>query len=97
MKLKEGSSVAYQKRHEQIWPEIKELLKENGVEEYSIFIDRETDTLFGFQKVSREVGSQDLGHHPIIKKWWEYMSDIMEINADNSPASVELDEIFYLE
>lgn len=96
MHLNPGQKEAYIKRHNEIWPELKQLLKEAGVSEYSIFLDEETNTLFAFQKVNGEGGSQDLGETEIVKKWWKYMSDIMETNPDHSPVSVELEEVFYL-
>jgi L-rhamnose mutarotase len=97
MKLKTGQKQAYIKRHDEIWPELKALLKANGVSEYSIFLDEETNTLFAFQKVSGESGSQDLATNDIVKKWWDFMADIMEVNQDNSPVSIPLEEVFYLE
>ena len=97
MHLKEGQKQEYTKRHNEIWPELKQLLKNAGVSEYSIFIDEETNTLFAFQKVSNKGGSQDLGQTEIVQKWWDYMSDIMESNPDKSPVSASLEEVFYLE
>lgn len=96
MHLNEGQKDAYIKRHNEIWPELKELLKASGVSEYSIFLDEETNTLFAFQKVSGEGGSQDLGQTEIVQKWWAYMADIMKTNPDNSPVSTPLEEVFYL-
>lgn len=96
MKLNPGKKEEYKKRHDELWPELEQLLKESGVSEYSIFLDEETNTLFGFQKVSGNSGSQDLASNPIVKKWWDFMADIMEVNADNSPVSVSLQEVFYL-
>lgn len=96
MKLNSGQKEAYKKRHDEVWPELKELLKENGISEYSIFFDEETGTLFAFQKVSGEGGSQDLAQNSIVKKWWDYMADIMEVNPDNSPISTQLEEVFYM-
>lgn len=97
MHLNEGQKEEYKKRHAEIWPELKLLLKESGISEYSIFLDEETNTLFAFQKVSGEGGSQDLGKTEIVQKWWKYMADIMKTNPDNSPVSVELEEVFYME
>ncbi len=97
MKLNEGQKDAYKQRHDALWPELKTLLEENGVSEYSIFLDEETHTLFAFQKVSGEGGSQDLSNNEIVKKWWDFMADIMEVNPDNSPVSIPLEEVFYLE
>ena len=87
MKLNPGHKKAYKERHDNLWPELKTLLKDNGVSEYSIFLDEETNTLFAFQRVSGERGSQDLANHEIVKKWWNFMADIMEVNPDNSPVS----------
>jgi L-rhamnose mutarotase len=97
MKLKPNSAQEYTRRHDAIWPELKQLLKESGVSEYSIFLDAETETLFAFQKVSGEGGSQDLTDNPIVRKWWDHMSDLMEVHPDNSPVSTPLEEVFYLE
>lgn len=97
MKLKPNVREEYTKRHNEIWPELKELLKQAGVSEYSIFLDEETNTLFAFQKVSGDGGSQDLSQNPIVKKWWAYMADLMDTNADNSPVSKTLTEVFYMD
>lgn len=96
MKLKPGYEAEYKKRHSEIWPELKSLLKSNGISDYSIFLDSETNTLFAVQKVSGSGGSQDLGQNPVVKKWWAYMADIMDTNEDQSPVSVPLQEVFYL-
>lgn len=96
MHLNEGQKAEYIKRHNEIWPELKQLLKDSGVSEYSIFLDADTNTLFAFQKVSGEGGSQDLGQTEIVQKWWAYMADIMQTNPDNSPVSTALEEVFYL-
>jgi L-rhamnose mutarotase len=97
MYLNEGMKAEYKKRHNEIWTELKILLIKNGVSEYSIFFDEETSTLFAFQKNSVVGGSQDLGQTEIVKKWWAYMADIMKTNPDNSPVTVELEEVFYME
>ena len=97
MVLKEGQKAEYKKRHDEIWTELKMLLKEAGVSEYSIFLDEETNMLFAFQNVDGNSGSQDLGQTEIVQKWWAYMADIMETNPDNSPVTIPLEEVFYLE
>jgi L-rhamnose mutarotase len=97
MYLNEGQKEEYKKRHNALWPELHTLLKNAGVSEYSIFLDEETSILFAFQKVSGEGGSQDLGQTEIVKKWWAFMADIMKTNPDNSPVSIPLEEVFYME
>ena len=96
MKLKAGFAEEYKKRHDEIWPELEELIRGTGVSDYSIFLDEETNTLFAVQKIAGDGGSQDLGSNPVVQKWWEFMADIMETNPDNSPVSIPLKEVFYL-
>lgn len=97
MFLKPGFEAEYEKRHNEIWPELKKLLQESGVYDYSIFWDKDTNLLFAVQKTKGEDGSQDLGDNPIVQKWWAYNADIMETNPDNSPVSIPLEELFYME
>ena len=97
MYLKPGCEEEYARRHNAIWPELKALLSESGVSDYSIFWDKETNILFAVQKTSGEGGSQDLGDNEIVKRWWAYMADIMETNPDNSPVSIPLAECFHMD
>lgn len=97
MYLRKGQKEEYRRRHNAIWPELKKLIKDSGVGEYSIFLDEDTNILFAFQKVSGEEGSQDLGGAEIVQKWWAYMADLMETNQDQSPVSIPLEEVFYME
>jgi len=97
MQLNPGMVQEYEKRHKEIWPELVKLLKENGVSEYSIFFDEETHILFGFQKQAGDKGSQELGELDIVKKWWAWMAEMYETHPDNSPVTVPLVEVFYME
>ena len=95
MKLKPGCEVEYEKRHRAIWPELVKLLILD--EPTASLSDKETNLLFAVQEQGGESGSQDLGTNPIVKKWWDYMADIMDVNPDNSPVSIPLKEVFYME
>ena len=97
MYLNEGQKEEYKKRHNELWPELHQLLKDAGVSEYSIFLDEETNILFAYQKVSGDGGSQDLSQTEIVQKWWAFMADIMKTNPDHSPVTIPLDEVFYME
>jgi L-rhamnose mutarotase len=97
MKMYPGFKEEYRKRHNEIWPELVQLLKNEGICNYSIFLDEETNTLFAYQEQSGTSSSQDLGQTDIVKKWWKYMADIMETNPDNSPVSIPLEQVFYME
>jgi len=97
MKLYPGFASEYEKRHDEIWPELVALLKEAKITDYHIFLDSGSDTLFAFQQVDGEGTSQDLRNTDIVKKWWAYMADIMETNPDYSPVTTPLKKVFSLE
>lgn len=96
MKLFKGKEEEYKMRHDTIWPELKKLLKQTGVREYSIFWDKSSNDLFGFLKLEEGNSMEALPNHPVMKKWWAHMVDIMETNEDHSPVSTPLSEVFYM-
>ena len=96
MKLLKGYEDEYKKRHDEIWDELEVLLKQTGITGYSIFLDEETNDLFAYFHIEDETQLNHLPQQVIMKRWWNYMADIMETNADNSPVSIPLKEVFYL-
>jgi L-rhamnose mutarotase len=96
MKLFSGHIAEYKKRHDAIWPELVQLLKELDVSDYAIYLDEETHILFASLKVPDAKNLEALPARDVMKKWWAYMGDIMESNPDNSPVSIPLTEVFYL-
>ena len=96
MKLHAGQAEEYKRRHDELWPELGQLLKDSTVSDYSIFLDEETNILFGTLKVEDLEKFNQIPQNPITKRWWEYMADVMDTNPDNSPVSVDLKDVFYL-
>ena len=94
MKLKPNNENEYKKRHKNIWPELITALKNAGINEYRIFYDKNTDMLFAFQQINQCNSVEELSSLPIMKKWWEMMSDIMEHNEDKSPRVCFLEQVF---
>ena len=90
MKLNPGLKDEYKKRHDEIWPELSQVLTDAGISDYGIYLDEETNTLFACQKLTP-------GNNPVVRKWWDFMSDIMEYNDDNTPVAIPLTEVFYME
>ena len=97
MKLKPGCEAEYKRRHDELWPEMAAILRKAGVSDYSIFLDRETLSLFAVHRLEDDNTLADLPNTETVKKWWAHMADIMETNPDNSPRSRPLEEVFYLE
>ena len=98
MKLTNGNVAEYKKRHDEIWPELVEELRDAGISDYSIFYDEETKILFAFQKLSNDNTSDSLPDSPVVRKWWDYMNDgIMEYNDADEPVSKPLIEVFHMD
>lgn len=97
MKLKPGFEAEYKRRHDAIWPELAQAIRDAGIADYSIFLDEETLTLFAVQKQADNNSAAQLPRHPVVRKWWDAMAPLMEVNADNSPVCVELKEVFHLD
>lgn len=98
MFLKKGCEEEYQRRHAAIWPELAQMIKEQGVSDYSIFWDSETNLLFAVQKCDKETNTQDTTDtDPVTQRWWDAMADIMEVNPDNSPVTIPLPELFHMD
>lgn len=96
MQLFPGKVEEYRRRHDNLWPELRDLLKSSGIQEYSIFLDEKTNALFGVLRIADTLKLDDLPAQPVMKEWWRHMSDIMETNPDHSPVSIPLKEVFYL-
>jgi L-rhamnose mutarotase len=97
MKLKKGNEVEYQKRHDAIWPELREEITKAGISDYSIFLDPETGTLFAVRRIEDQAAVNAQRNNPIVRKWWNYMADIMETQSDNAPVQIPLKEVFHME
>jgi L-rhamnose mutarotase len=96
MKLHPGEAEEYERRHDAIWPELVDLLHEAGVSDYSIFLDEETDTLFGVLWRRDDHTMDKLPEHPLMRRWWEHMHDIMETKPDDEPVAVPLKRMFHM-
>ena len=97
MKLYPGMKEEYEKRHNNLWPEMQDMIHEYGGKNYTIFLDEETDILFGYIELEDEAGWAESANTAICRKWWDYMADIMETNPDNSPVSIDLTNVFHLD
>lgn len=96
MYLYEGMEEEYEKRHNELWPEMKQALKEHGASNYSIFLEPDTLQLFAYLEVEDEAAYEKISSTEICQKWWAYMEPLMKTNPDQSPISTPLKQVFYL-
>jgi L-rhamnose mutarotase len=96
MFLNPGMEAEYKRRHDAIWPELVDLLHAAGISDYSIYLDPETNTLFGVLQRTHNHGMDSLPNHPVMQRWWSYMADIMRTNEKNEPLAIALPSVFYM-
>ncbi|MFN0088607.1 MAG: L-rhamnose mutarotase [Blastocatellia bacterium] len=97
MTLKPGRQEEYERRHNPIWPELRAVLKEHGVHQYSIFLDRGTDRLFACAEIESESWWEAIARNEVCRAWWAHMAELMLTNEDLSPLAEPLDEVFHMD
>lgn len=97
MKVFPGREAEYKQRHDEIWPELSELLAAFGIRDYSIFLDPETNILFATHRKTEPNRLSELFDQPVMKKWFVHMSDIMDTNPDKTPVQIPLVEVFHMD
>ena len=97
MQLKPGHEAEYEKRHDEIWPDLLQTLKQAGVSDYSIFLEKSSGKLLAVLKRREDHSMDSLPLDPIVQKWWAYMADIMVADADNKPVDESLDLVFHMD
>jgi len=96
MQLHAGCEEEYRRRHAAIWPELVALLRETGIRDYSIFLEEKSLKLFAILQIDDPARLDSLASQPVMRRWWEYMKDMMDTHADGSPVVVPLNEMFFL-
>lgn len=96
--VKEGCLDEYIRRHDEIWPELKALLKEAGICNYSIW--NVGSDLFGYYECEKgmEYAAKMQAESEIVARWDEYMKDVMVMERDpETGAQPLLREVFRLD
>jgi L-rhamnose mutarotase len=96
MTLQKGASAEYERRHNPIWSQLGQVLREHGVRNYSIFLLEESGQLFAYAEVENEERWAAIAATEVCQTWWRYMAPLMPHDADHSPVSQDLREVFHL-
>ena len=96
MSVTPGREAEHIRRHNPIWPDLENVLREHGVQTYSIFLDRATSDLFAYAEIDSEERWATIAATDVCRRWWQTMRELMPSNADGSPVSRDLREVFHL-
>jgi L-rhamnose mutarotase len=95
-RLLPGARAEYIRRHNEIWPEMTELLNEAGIHNYTIWCAG--DELFGYYEAEKgvEFASRVQAESPVVDRWNEYMKDVMIMEKDpNTGTHYQLEQVFF--
>lgn len=96
MQLKPGVVAEYKRRHDELWPELAQALREAGIFDYWIFLDEDTLALFAVLKRRSGPAFEQLSQLPVMRRWWDHMAPLMEVEPDNKPRQWPLPPLFHL-
>ena len=97
-RIKPGMQAEYKRRHDEIWPEMTELLKSAGICNYTIWSDG--DILFGYYECEKgsAFAEKTQAQSPVVDRWNEYMDDVLELVMDPvTGAQPKLRQMFLME
>lgn len=95
-RLLEGKRDEYIRRHNEIWQEMKDVLKDAGIRNYSIWLCG--DEIFGYYECEKGIdfAAKTQNASPVVKRWNEYMRDVMVMDTDPvTGAQPLLQQVFY--
>jgi L-rhamnose mutarotase len=96
MSVNVGAEEQYERCHNPIWPELEQVLKAHGANNYSIFLNSQTRQLFAYVEIDSEMRWAAIANTPVCRRWWQDMASLMPHNSDGSPRQTDLKEVFHL-
>lgn len=91
LKLRPGCYGEYKKRHDELWPELGDVMRENGID---MVIYRYEDTLFIYGVAPSEEAWARMAAHPVTPRWNEYMAEVLETDESGALIRHTLPEAF---
>ena len=96
--VKEGMLEEYVRRHQEIWPELVEVLRQAGIVNYTIW--NCGSELFGYYECEKgaDYAAAVQAGSPVVDRWNEYMKDVMVMEMDpETGAQPWLTQVFLME
>lgn len=96
--VREGMLEEYIRRHNEIWPELTQVLREAGITNYTIWTVG--NELFGYYECQKgaDYAAKVQAESPVVDRWNEYMKDVMVMEMDpETGAQPKLRQVFFLE
>ncbi|MFT4213663.1 MAG: L-rhamnose mutarotase [Microbacterium sp.] len=98
LRLRPESIDQYIARHSPVWPEMLAEIAASGRRNYSIHLDRERSTLFGYYETDDDDAAQAyLAASPVAARWEASMAPFfLDLGGRADQSATALTEIFHL-
>lgn len=92
-----GKLEEYKRRHDNIWPEMKEVLAAAGIRNYTIW--NVGEELFGYYECGSVAEAARIqAESPVVDRWNEYMKDVMKMDMDPVTGTQPLmEQVFFFD
>jgi L-rhamnose mutarotase len=97
MAVNPGQQAEYTRRHNPIWAELADVLRQHGVQSYTIYLDPDTNDLFAYAEIESDERWAAIAGTDVCRRWWRFMREVMPSNPDDSPVARDLREVFHLD
>lgn len=91
LKLRPGCYDKYKKRHDDLWPELADVMRDNGI---NMVIYPFEDTLFIYGTAPSEEAWARVEAHPVTPRWNAYMAEVLQTDASGTIINHTLPEAF---
>jgi L-rhamnose mutarotase len=95
MRLQKGAEAAYDKAHAEIWPDLLQQMKADGIRSFLLF--RSGLTVFAVQERALPFPLPIEPPSEITARWWREMARLMVTDSTGRPVRTELREVFSLD
>ena len=95
LRLRSGTEAEYEKRHDEIWPEMRATIEGAGILHFEIHLMREYGLLFAFVIRRSDHEMDTFRGNPVWRRWQAHMSDILLQDGDG-PLRIPLERVFSL-
>ncbi|HEV3404473.1 MAG TPA: L-rhamnose mutarotase [Gaiellaceae bacterium] len=95
--IRPGTEAEYKKRHDEIWPELVDAIKEAGFENYSLF--RRGTQVVGYVECDPDVATAfaTLGPSEANARWSKWFEDVIVSLTDEDGELYRLEEVWHLD
>ena len=98
LEVRPGCEEEYRRRHDEIWPEMSEALRNAGMRNYSIYLGPDGRLFAYLETEDFEMMARTIGRDPVNARWQEYMKDIISVDVDPATGFARLlPELFHAE